>query len=131
MTRRRSDARAFGHDSELLAERYLRRRGYEILERNVRLPEGELDLVARQSGVMVFVEVKARRTQAMGGALYAVQTDKRRRLVRLASHYLALHEWQDYPARFDVVLIQQDGDRQPTVEHIENAFEVPSGDGRW
>lgn len=128
---RRVAAREFGQESERIAERYLRRQGYDILERNVRLPEGELDLVARQEGVTVFVEVKARRSTAMGGATYAVQAEKRRRLIRLGAHYLALHELSEAPARFDVVLIQQDGTGQPTVEHIENAFDVPPEDLRW
>ncbi|MFO0773093.1 MAG: YraN family protein [Nitrospiraceae bacterium] len=128
---RRADAREFGQESERLAERYLRRKGYDILERNVQFPEGELDLVAKQGEVIVFVEVKARRSTAMGGAAYAVQAEKRTRLIRVAARYLAEHNGVGASARFDVVLIQQDGAGQPAVEHIENAFEVPAGDQRW
>lgn len=131
LTRWRADAREFGHESELLAERYLRRHGYDIIERNVRLGEGELDLVARQGGVLVFVEVKARRSNAMGGAAYAVHVEKQTRLIRLAAHYIARHRLVNPPCRFDVVLIQQDGQGQPSVEHIENAFEVPGEELQW
>jgi putative endonuclease len=131
LTKRRVDAREFGHESEQVAERYLRRHGYDILERNARLPAGELDLIARQGTVLVFVEVKARRSSAMGGAAYAVNSEKRTRLIRLAAQYMARNRLAEQPCRFDVVLIQQDLSGQATVEHIENAFEVPGEDLRW
>ncbi len=131
LTSRRVDARQFGQESERVAERYLRRQGYKILGRNVRLPEGELDLVAKHGSVLVFVEVKARRSSAMGGAVYAVNGNKRTRLIRLAAQYLAVHRAGEQSCRFDVVVIQQAPLGQATVEHIENAFEVPGGDSRW
>ena len=131
LTSRRADARQFGQESEQVAERYLRRRGYTILARNVRLPEGELDLVAKHGGVLVFVEVKARRTPAMGGALFAVNGRKRQRLIRVAAQYLAAHRVTDQPCRMDVVVIQHAPSGAVTVEQIENAIELPSEDLRW
>ena len=58
----------FGQEGESAAEQYLRNKGYRILARNVRSSVGELDLVAEDGQVLVFVEVKARRTDAFGGA---------------------------------------------------------------
>jgi putative endonuclease len=117
--------------SESAAERHLRRKGYRILDRNVALGFGEIDLVAEQGGVLVFLEVKARRTGAHGGAPYAVGPAKQARLVRLAAQYLA-HRRLGRPAcRFDVVLCEGGSDRPDALEHIENAFEVPGEQLQW
>lgn len=119
----------FGRASEARAEQVLRDKGYRILERNLRTPLGELDLVADDHGVVVFVEVKARATQAFGGARLAVNARKQAKLVRLASHYLAKRHWMHRPCRFDVVLVQGGLAAELQVEHLENAFEV-SDEGR-
>lgn len=119
------EARDFGQQSEYLAEQYLLRKGYRLVARNVRLPQGEVDLVVRQGAVLVFVEVKARRSSAMGGAACAVTPAKQRRLVQLAAQYLSIHQLGDQVfCRFDVVLVEQPCDAPATVTHIENAFEV-------
>ena len=121
--------RRFGHEAEATAEQYLRRKRYRILERNVRLTTGEIDLVAESAGRVIFVEVKARRTEAYGGAIHAVNPRKQAKLARLASQFLAQRRMTDRLCRFDVILCEsQDG--VPTVrEHIENAFDVP--DNKW
>ncbi len=127
----RHQPRAFGQAGESEAERFLRRKGYRILGRNVRTARGELDLVAQQADCLVFVEVKSRRTTAYGGASYAVHNRKQHRLVRLAAQYLAQRRLHDLPCRFDVILCKG-GDAKPEeLEHIENAFEVPGDDLRW
>lgn len=123
--------RVFGLVAESEAERYLRRKGYRILDRNVRSPSGELDLVAQVADVLVFVEVKARRTEACGGALYAVDARKQARLIRLAAQYLAQHRLRNRTCRFDVVLCTGGTDKPETIQHIEHAFEVPGEDLRW
>lgn len=123
--------RTFGRMGESEAERYLRRRGYRILARNVRSPRGELDLVVKQGEVLVFVEVKARRTSAHGGAAYAVDGRKQARLVKLAAHYLAQHRLRNPLCRFDVVLCTGGTAKPSAIEHIENAFEVSGDDLRW
>lgn len=126
------DARQlFGQQGESDAEGYLRRKGYRILERNARSSSGELDLIAQDGKVLVFVEVKARRTDAFGGAVYAVDERKQARLVRLAARYLAQHRLRDQPCRFDVVLVHASQGSADRIEHIPNAFEVPGEDLRW
>ncbi len=114
----------FGQTSEAQAERVLREKGYRILERNLRTTLGELDLVAEDAGVVVFVEVKARATEAFGGALLAVDRRKQAKLVKLASQYLAQRHWTDKACRFDVVLVQGRPSAGLHVEHVQNAFDV-------
>ncbi|HEV8540715.1 MAG TPA: YraN family protein [Nitrospiraceae bacterium] len=121
----------FGREGESEAERFLRRRGYKILDRNVRSPLGELDLIAQMEGVLIFVEVKARRTAAHGGAPYAVGVRKQAKLIRLASQYLARRRIRNRICRFDVVLCTGGTDKPEAVEHIVNAFDVPGDDLRW
>lgn len=125
------ERRAYGQVAESEAERYLQRKGYRILERNVRTPSGELDLVVQAADVLVFVEVKARRTAAYGGAAQAVDGRKQARIVRLAAQYLARHHIRNRPCRFDVVLCTGRPTSPCAIEHIENAFEVPGEDLRW
>ncbi len=118
----------FGHAGEAAAEQFLRNKGYRILERNLRTTLGELDLIAEDGRVLVFVEVKARTTEAFGGALLAVDHRKQAKLTRLAAHYLAQRHWSDRECRFDVVLIQGRSSAERRIEHVRNAFEVP-GEG--
>ena len=121
----------FGQAGESAAEEYLRRKGYRILARNVRSSLGELDLVAEDDRVLVFVEVKARRTDAFGGAIHAVHHRKQEKLIQLAAQYLARHHIKDRLCRFDVVLLQGSNAVAPQIEHIQNAFEVSGDDLRW
>lgn len=114
----------FGQASEMQAEQFLLAKGYRILDRNVRTPLGELDLVAEDQGVVVFVEVKGRTTEAFGGALLAVNHRKRVKLTKLAALYLAQRHWSDKACRFDVVLVQGRSSDQGQIEHLQNAFDV-------
>ncbi|MFQ5991155.1 MAG: YraN family protein [Nitrospiraceae bacterium] len=123
--------RTIGQAAESEAARFLRRKGYRILERNARSVFGELDLVAQRNGTLVFVEVKARRSSAYGGAPHAVDARKQARLVRLAAVYLARHGLRNQSCRFDVILCAGDGPSPKVTQHIENAFEVPGEDARW
>ena len=114
----------FGQASEMQAEQFLVAKGYRILDRNVRTRLGELDLVADDHGVVVFVEVKGRTTDAFGGALLAVDHRKRVKLTKLAAQYLAQRHWSDKVCRFDVVLVQGRASNQGRIEHLQNAFDV-------
>ena len=121
----------FGQAGESAAEEYLRRKGYRILGRNLRSSLGELDLVAEDGQVLVFVEVKARRTDAFGGAIHAVHHRKQEKLIQLAAQYLARHHIKNRLCRFDVVLLQGLNAAAPQIEHIQNAFEISGDDLRW
>ncbi|MFN2426713.1 MAG: YraN family protein [Candidatus Binatia bacterium] len=106
----------FGRYGEDAAAEFLRRRGFEVLARNVRTAFGEIDLVALDGDVVVFVEVKARRGS---GGLEAVDARKQRRLSRLAVAFLARAGWLERPARFDVVAVGPGG----ACTHVANAFD--------
>ena len=120
-----------GKEAEAAAERFLRQKGYRILDRNVRIGRGELDIVARAGDTLIFVEVKARRTDFYGGVAHAVTARKERQLIQLAARYLAAHRLKHQPCRFDVLFYDARASAAPILEHVENAFEVAGGDRRW
>jgi putative endonuclease len=98
-------AQARGRWGEDLAARHYRRLGYEVLDRNWRIRRGELDLVVRRGGTVVFCEVKTRRTGGFGGPVAAVDRAKQLRLRRLAAAWLAAHDVHRVDVRFDVIAI--------------------------
>jgi putative endonuclease len=116
-----------GEWGEDQAARFLKRKGFKILGRRVRLDRDELDIVARHGGVLVFVEVKTRKNEEFGRAVSAVNRGKRASLSRGAFHYLRrLREKPDF-FRFDVIEVigeKEKGD--PEIRHIENAFNLDS-----
>ena len=114
---------ALGKSGEDLACRELERRGYAIVARRFRVRSGELDIVARDGGVLVFVEVKTRAGRQFGSAAEAVTAAKQRRIALLAHEYLLRHRMSDCPCRFDVVSVHVDAGT-PAVEIIRNAFDV-------
>jgi len=107
-----------GAAAEDLAAVYLEGQGLRIVERNYRCRFGEIDLVARSGAVLVFVEVRARKTETFGGAAGSITAAKRRRLVAAARHYLAAHRGER-ACRFDVVLVRGAARR---VEWLTDAF---------
>lgn len=106
-----------GAQGEILAALALERVGYTVLERNWRCSQGELDIVARHGGELVFVEVRAR-TDGVDSALESISARKRARLEALAQAYLAAHDLDDAPFRIDVAAVNP---RTSAVEIIENA----------
>jgi putative endonuclease len=114
--------RLLGERGERCAARYLRRHGLRVLQRGYRTKLGEIDLIARESDTLVFVEVKSRRR---GVPAEAVTVEKQRRLTLAALHFLRRHRLLDERSRFDVVAIVWPDDRRPPeIEHIRNAFEA-------
>ena len=113
---------ALGISGEDLACAELQRRGYAIVERRYRTRFGEIDIIAKDGGTLVFVEVKARMTQEFGGAAAAMTGWKQRRIARMAADYLARRHLIDCPCRFDVVAIDFD-DTEPRVIVYPNAFD--------
>jgi putative endonuclease len=112
-----------GADGERAAERFLRRHHYAILHRNYRCRYGELDLVALEGTVVVFVEVKTRSHGGFGAPADAVDARKQRQIQRAAQHYLIEHDLTDRAARFDVVAVWRDG-RRLQCELVRNAFDA-------
>jgi putative endonuclease len=117
------DRLSLGKMGEELAVTQLRAMKYQILERNYRCPLGEMDIIAREKGSLVFVEVKTRATKDFGGPAAAVHERKQRQLSRIALLYLNQKKIQDVPARFDVVAVDLSGSK-PRIEVIQNAFDL-------
>ena len=109
-----------GNKGEILAARYLMEQGFAILEYNWRSVHKEIDLVAKERDVLVFVEVKTRSSNHYGDAQYAVTPAKMRNLVAAANAYICAKRI-DLAVRFDIVAITGDGDSS-TIEHIRDAF---------
>ena len=116
----RRDLGSFGEEQ---AARYLRRKGYALVGMNYRCRLGEIDLIVRGHGCIVFVEVKLRRDDRFAAAREFVTSAKQRRILAAASLYLA-QCGEDLQPRFDVIEVYApDGERGPiTINHLENAF---------
>jgi putative endonuclease len=116
----------FGKESESLAVRHLKKSGYRILERNYRNELGEIDIIAKEKGVLVFVEVKAGRTPFYGNPKWAVTPKKQRKISMVALYYLKTTKQTHVKARFDVVALSLTKEN-PRIEIIKNAFELAYG----
>jgi putative endonuclease len=121
MDRRQS----FGKRGEDLACRELEKRGYSIVDRRFRTRCGEIDIVAKDAGVLVFVEVRARSGCHFGTPFESVTWQKRQRLSRMAASYLGLKGLAHHPCRFDVVAVVEHGG-QRTIELMRGAFDMES-----
>ena len=116
------DPRKFlGNAGEAAAARWLQRAGMVIVARGFRARFGEIDLIARDGAVVVFVEVKTRTHDVFGRPAEAVTARKRARIARVASLFLAKAGWGELICRFDVVEVVPLGSRW-RVRHIPDAF---------
>ena len=114
---------SLGKTGEDLACQELERRGYAIVARRYRRRGGELDIIARDGGTMVFVEVKTREGRAFGTAPEAVTALKQHTITRLALDYLLRQRLTNCPCRFDVVSIHVDAGA-PVIEVFQGAFDA-------
>ena len=113
---------ALGAYGERVAVRALTEAGLQVLDRNWRCREGELDVVAREGDALVFCEVKTRSGTGYGPPAEAVTHAKRRRLRVLASAWLAAHDHHAPDLRFDVVGVHVPPTGPVRVTHLRNAF---------
>jgi putative endonuclease len=121
------DRNEAGRRGEDAAAAYLERIGLTIEARNWRSSAGEIDIIARDDGTYVFVEVKTRRSERAGTAEEAVSSAKQRRIARLAAAYLRSVGAEDgAPARFDVVAIRVIAPDRALLRHHRAAFELSS-----
>jgi putative endonuclease len=117
--------RWFGTRSERAAGRYLKKCGCKILARNFSCSLGELDLVALDGEVIVFVEVRSTEDGNIERPLASVDFAKQHHLTRAAQYFLQKKRLLNHSARFDVVALRwPDGASDPEITHIRNAFEA-------
>lgn len=123
---RRSDLsiNSKGKAAERTACRYLKQQGLQIIATNYRTPQGEIDIIARDRGQYVFVEVRLRSASSYCSASESITSNKQRRIVLAATHYLQQNGlWENAPCRFDAVCLDQHtGDRDYRLKWLTNAF---------
>jgi putative endonuclease len=120
------DRRALGAEGERRAAGFLARRGYRIIDRNVRVGGVEVDLIVRRGVLTAFVEVKTRRSTAFGAPELAVDAAKQARLVRAAAAWLREHPGEARRFRFDVVTCKAPADPSGAwqIDHWPGAFDA-------
>lgn len=114
---------SIGRKGEKIASDFLSKKGYIIIQNNLRNPFGEIDIIARHKTVIVFAEVKLRKSDAFARGAEHVDRRKRERYINAASFWLAKNA-PDTQARFDVIELYGDSAdlKSIKINHIENAF---------
>lgn len=117
--------RVVGKQGENIGARFLARKGYKIIGRNIKTFVGEVDIVARKKPFIVFVEVKTRKNESFGPPYLSITEKKKRKLVQCALCYLKMKNVLNMPWRIDVVSIELDefSGFVKKIEHFENAIE--------
>ena len=107
---------------EKLAQNFLKKRGYRILETNYRCPQGEIDIVARQKDTLAFIEVRTKTSLEFGSPEESITKAKKERMKATAAHYRQTHDNLPQSWRIDVVAVElnQKGEIS-RIELIENA----------
>ena len=118
-----TDKQSFGEVGEELASRYLMDNGYQLLQRNWRSGHHEVDIIAEFHGMVVFVEVKARKDENFLPAWVAVDKHKKKNLSLAAQQYMSANKLTDNPLRFDVITVVGEGEPY-RLTHIKAAFEM-------
>ena len=106
-----------GDKGEIVAQNFLKKNGFKILQTNYSCKLGEIDIIAEEKKVIIFIEVKTRSSEEFGRPCEAVTAYKQNKIRAVASYYLMLNGWTERDARFDVVEVL--GDK---INHIKNAF---------
>ena len=110
-----------GKQGEKIAQDYLSKKGYTIVEKNYRFGRGEIDIIVEKDNVLIFVEVKTKKFGDFGDPINWVPRRKQRQIGTIAKGYLFENEVTDKDCRFDVITLNwQKGAWQ--IDHIENAF---------
>lgn len=117
---------SLGGKGEDLAVNLLKNNGYKILYRNYKTKLGEIDIIAKDKGVICFVEVKTRRSDRFGSGSEAVFKAKQRQIAKAALSFLKEKGFLDKRARFDVVSLDLSS-LEPELDLIKDAFELDGG----
>ncbi|HOC88464.1 MAG TPA: YraN family protein [bacterium] len=119
-----------GREGEDQAARYLQQLGCTVVARNFRTRRGEIDLIVRDQGVLVFVEIKTCSSDAFGRPESWVTPRKQRRVAGAALTWIHQNHCEDQDCRFDVIAIDLRR-AEGGLQHIRNAFWMPDMDGRF
>jgi putative endonuclease len=114
--------RETGNKGEDIACDFLTKHGFEIIERNYQYGHGEIDVVARDKDILVFVEVKYRKSLEYGPPELAITKGKQKQIRKVAEAYLYEKNIKDKSCRIDVIAIVHTSGQKPEINHIINAF---------
>jgi putative endonuclease len=112
-----------GEQGERQAALYLKKKGYKVVTANYRCKYGEIDLIARDADILIFIEVKTRTSTDFGVPAAAVDYRKQQQISKVAHHYLITHHNDDVDVRFDVISILSPRGQKTEFEHIPDAFD--------
>jgi len=126
----KTNKRSVGRFGEEAALAFITGRGYNVLYKNFRFGRyGEIDIIAKKSGVICFIEVKTRSSAAFGTPAESVSRGKRRNIIAVANHFLRIFDFDGHKLRFDIIEVYYEKAGAPDVSrkineirHIENAF---------
>jgi len=105
------------HPTEAIAAKHLAQKGLMLLEQNYHSRFGEIDLIMRDQNTLVFIEVRQRSSNRLGGALASVDRRKQQKIILTAQHYLSKHPG-DSPCRFDVIAL----DKDHQIQWVKDSF---------
>lgn len=111
-----------GKMGEREAAKFLKKKGYHIIQSNFRCRFGEIDLIARHKDTLVFIEVKTRKNNLYGTPGQAVNKTKQKKIVKTALYYLKRNDLYDQNVRFDIVEVLQHDHKVKSIHVISNAF---------
>ena len=115
-----------GAEGERLAVRFLKKKGYKILQRNYAVGAGEVDLVALDGADLVFAEVKSRASADFAPPESSITRVKQRRMALVAQDYCRRHNLDGVNARFDVITVLLLPTGKHDIQHFEGAFFLPA-----
>lgn len=114
-----------GRKGERIIKHYLEKQGFIIRAMNYRERGGEIDLIAQKDEILAFVEVKLRRS-AYFNISEVIIPAKQRKIIKTASLYIARNKFRDTVYRFDVALLEHQGEEQYIITYLPNAFTAPT-----
>lgn len=121
MSSPKDSARKTGVEAEILSTIWLEKQGYGIIEKNYRSKFGEIDIIAKTGDILCFIEVKARSENSISPAIYAVDSQKIKKIIKTAHIWLAKNKMPFESVRFDVLALSK-GVNDWKIEHIVDAF---------
>ena len=117
------DIRGLGRKGQELCEKFLKKQGFKLLERNFLCKTGEIDLImAAPDGAVIFIEVKTRTNENFAKAEGAITAAKKSRMTKAANFFVRKHKLEDFPLRFDVVIVIIGEKGKPEIRHYPSAF---------
>ncbi len=113
-----------GNRGERVARRYLKIRGYKILDTNFSTSHGEIDIICSKSGLIVFVEVKTRKSNILGEPEDSVTYPKQKKIASVARYYVKKNNLSGNNLRFDIIAIKYKTGRKKDIRHLIDAFRI-------